>query len=752
MIKFSSSYSKKSLVLMLLVGVVPVIFIGTILYYDKINSETNALEQRLTSLSQIGSNNIHRWIDEKITSLESIANNDLFVSNVKKLSHFSADSKSSFDARYVLEKETNSAMYDFEWIDELIIYDVAGNVIFYTDLQPPIVEHQNNSYFFNSINGQSSIGQIIPSTEPLFLDDGNYATGVPTMFVSVPINGDVGIEGILVARINLSNIASGFTDPLYGIEEFESYIINSEGIVVSPSPNHAFYSNFLEDTLSDNSLQNDLTLLFDRAKNNGHAHTLKGYDHHDGKKVLGSIYQIPNTDWFYVLEIDKNSAFQSINYLQIILISTISLIVIAIVWISTLFSSSLSTPIIKIQEAAKKISTGEREFIVPSSGDKEIVDLGKSLNNMLKSLLDSEHKIRNAEKKYRSLYEDAPEMYRTVDNDGKLVNCNKAYCEKLGYSKEEIIGKSLFDFVPDSHKESMNEIFSSWKRMGDVRNREIILKRKDGTVFPALLSATSVMDDGGNVIGANTLIRDMSDLYNAQKEIEELRLKRLSVVGELTARIAHDLRNPLSVIKNSVEILRLTYEEKTDSSQKEQWERLERGIYRITHQVDDVLDYIRAPPLKIEENSLSVIIQDTIERIQIPDSINIHPPTNDVIIPCDAEKLEVVFVNLIMNAIQAFEGKAGDVTINIEDNYDNGKSVLVQVIDNGPGIPNELIEKIFDPLFTTRQIGTGLGLPSCKNIVERHEGKITVSTDSNQGTTFSVILPKQNEKFLTSEI
>ncbi|MDX1533653.1 MAG: ATP-binding protein, partial [Nitrosopumilaceae archaeon] len=164
------------------------------------------------------------------------------------------------------------------------------------------------------------------------------------------------------------------------------------------------------------------------------------------------------------------------------------------------------------------------------------------------------------------------------------------------------------------------------------------------------------------------------------------------------------------------------------------------------------LDYIKAPPLKIEENSLSVIIQDTIERIQIPDSINIHPPTNDVIIPCDAEKLEVVFVNLIMNAIQAFEGKAGDVTIKIQDNHENGKSVLVQVIDNGPGIPNELIEKIFDPLFTTRQIGTGLGLPSCKNIIERHKGRITVLSASNNGTTFSVILPKHNERFLTSQI
>ena len=454
---------------------------------------------------------------------------------------------------------------------------------------------------------------------------------------------------------------------------------------------------------------------------------------------------------FQIDQVSENTRFLIKQITDLSLFGTVIAVSIG-VGFTFFILNSITSPIKKLKKIAEDISLGKKDIEIKISGDDEIEELANSFQTMIKSLSKSEEKIRTAEEKYRKLYEDAPEMYRTVDLEGTIIDCNKAYCKKLGFVKEEIVGKSLFDFVPESHKETMDDIFSTWKQNGVVTNREIMLKRKDGTVFPALLSANSVIDDGGKVIAANTLIRDMSDLYNAQKEIEELRLKRLSVVGELTARIAHDLRNPLSVIKNSVEILRLTYDDKTDSSQKEQWERLERGIYRITHQVDDVLDYIKAPPLKIEENSLSVIIQDTIERIQIPDSINIHPPTNDVIIPCDAEKLEVVFVNLIMNAIQAFEGKAGDVTITIQDNYENGKSVLVQVIDNGPGIPNELIEKIFDPLFTTRQIGTGLGLPSCKNIIERHEGRITVSSASNNGTTFSVILPKHNERFLTSQI
>ena len=747
-----SSFSKKSTILFLLVGLIPVVFIGSIFYLDKINHETKDLEEKLETFSIIGANNIENWINTKIISIQSIANDDLIISNTKKLSLFDERTSSFFESQFILERQTNNALHNFEWVEEIIIYDIDGNLLFYNDLEPPVIDHPSKSYFFDSLQGDTSLSNIFPSIEPIQTVDRKYAVGVPTMFISTPIMGEVGLEGILIARINSQSLLNSFQEQSTDLNKFDSYMVNSEGTVISNSKTHEFFTNILSHQLDfPYALQDSFNTIFSDALLSGYSKSFQGYKNVNGDTVLGEIRHIPNTDWYYVLEVDKESAFESINYLQIILISSISLFAIAITLVAMFFAGSLSKPIKKLQIAAEKISGGDRTVSVPITGDKELADLGKSITEMIDSLLKSESKIRSTEKKYRNLYEKAPEMYRTVDNNGKLIDCNVAYCEKLGYSKEEILGKSLFDFVPDSHKETMNDIFSSWKLRGDVRNREVMLKRKDGTVFPALLSATSVHDDSGNVIGANTLIRDMSDLYNAQKEIEELRIKRLSVVGELTARIAHDLRNPLSVIKNSAEILRLTYEDKVGPSDKEQWDRLERGIYRITHQVDDVLDYIRAPPLKIEENSLSVIIQDTIERIQIPDTINIHPPTNDAIIPCDGEKLEVVFVNLIMNAIQAFEGKAGDVTIKLDDNYDSGESVLIEIIDNGPGIPNDLIEKIFEPLFTTRQIGTGLGLPSCKNIIERHDGKITVSSNSS-GTTFSIVLPKHNEKFMTTKI
>ena len=226
-----------------------------------------------------------------------------------------------------------------------------------------------------------------------------------------------------------------------------------------------------------------------------------------------------------------------------------------------------------------------------------------------------------------------------------------------------------------------------------------------------------------------------------QKEVI-VNSERLSAIGELAARIAHDLRNPLSIIKNSAEIIKMS-QKNMDSNSKENWARLERGISRISHQVDDVLDYVKPSILKKKPTKISTILNNIFERITVPDTIKINLPKTDIIIPCDSDKLETVFVNLIMNSIQAMGGKTGTITIHLKEESDD--VVLIIVKDTGPGISHELILKIFEPLFTTRQMGTGLGLPSCKNIIERHGGSIDVSSGNGKGTTFLIRLPTKTE-------
>lgn len=224
-------------------------------------------------------------------------------------------------------------------------------------------------------------------------------------------------------------------------------------------------------------------------------------------------------------------------------------------------------------------------------------------------------------------------------------------------------------------------------------------------------------------------------LNKYKTRIENEKRKRLMVIGELTARIAHDLRNPLSVIKNTLEIIELKCKQGLYEQLPSEITRMQRSIERISHQVDDVLDYVRESPMVIEQHNISDILESVIERITIPENIVLKVLHSDMFVYCDRIKIEAVLTNLIVNAIQAVQSH-GNITIRATE---SGNSIQIEIEDSGPGIADDAISSIFEPLFTTKQTGTGLGLSICKNIVERHGGKISVK---NKPTTFTISLPK----------
>jgi len=229
-----------------------------------------------------------------------------------------------------------------------------------------------------------------------------------------------------------------------------------------------------------------------------------------------------------------------------------------------------------------------------------------------------------------------------------------------------------------------------------------------------------------------------------QKTTKLLKVERLSTIGQMSARIAHDLRNPLNVIQNSSEILKIGLEDRLDEKSQDQWARLDRAIYRMSNQLEDVMDYVRLPQLKKNNYPLSMILHDAMERIVVPTKITIQPPLQDCVVFCDPEKLETVFVNLLVNAIQAIEEKEGKISIEITVDVDD-KFAFIAITDTGYGIPGEFLDKIFEPLFTTKRVGTGLGLSSCKNIVEQHGGTITVSSALGSGSKFTIKIPIKSD-------
>ncbi len=217
----------------------------------------------------------------------------------------------------------------------------------------------------------------------------------------------------------------------------------------------------------------------------------------------------------------------------------------------------------------------------------------------------------------------------------------------------------------------------------------------------------------------------------------EFRIKneRLLAMGELSSRLSHDLRNPLMVVKETVKIMQMQYKG-TDENTIKRFSRINIALSSMTRLIEHMLNFVRASKLDIGKNSLLKIIQSAINQIDKPENVRIIYPLTDLKINCDFRILEIVFVNLILNSIQAMK-ENGKITIHANNEK---KYVVIEIEDSGPGIPDDILPNIFDPLFTTKVYGTGLGLASCKSLVEQHKGKIFVK---NNPTVFTITLPQE---------
>ncbi|MGQ0795083.1 MAG: sensor histidine kinase [Nitrosopumilaceae archaeon] len=273
--------------------------------------------------------------------------------------------------------------------------------------------------------------------------------------------------------------------------------------------------------------------------------------------------------------------------------------------------------------------------------------------------------------------------------------------------------------------------------------RKKILKPLEQIRELAKKIGTGDLDINGNSKGFDELqeltseIKIMTTLLKKQQE-QIVKTERLSAIGELAARLAHDLRNPLYIIRMVLFLIQNKYG--INSEINKDVERINVAMNRMSNQIESVMNFVATKPLKIEETSIRRILRSVIKNIDVPDSIRINLPNNDVTLNCDSDKLEIVFENIFHNAIQAMKDK-GILNVKIVEGHD---FVKIELEDSGPGIPDEVLPQIFDPLFTTKQEGTGLGLPSCKNIIEQHKGTIDVKTTVGKGTTFIIQLPVNN--------
>ena len=288
--------------------------------------------------------------------------------------------------------------------------------------------------------------------------------------------------------------------------------------------------------------------------------------------------------------------------------------------------------------------------------------------------------------------------------------------------------------MSDSNEAKFKKIINNPANKYGVTHKDILFNKNENKFFciietPDRKSIEKYHEDAG--IECDFIYETSS----MKTEFQE-RIQRLSAIGESSARVAHDLRNPLGIIKNAVELIEMSSNNSTDEKMKKRIQMIKNATERMSRQITDVLDFVRTRPLQLEKNSLARILDSAIKS-SVPNTVKVSKPQNDVPILCDGKQLEIVFSNILYNAVQVMEN-SGNIKVKFVDDKNH---VKIYIEDSGPGISEENLEHIFDPLFTTKPGGTGLGLVSCKSIVEQHEGKITVT---NNPTTFEITLPKNN--------
>ncbi|MGH9467007.1 MAG: two-component system sensor histidine kinase NtrB [Terriglobales bacterium] len=353
--------------------------------------------------------------------------------------------------------------------------------------------------------------------------------------------------------------------------------------------------------------------------------------------------------------------------------------------------------------------------------------------------------LRESEAKFRILMESAPDPMLVFNAEGRITLANRRADEVFGTSPGGIEGTQVEALMPERFRAAHREHRGAYALQPRTRamgaGLELFALRQDGSEFPVEISL-SPMRLGAEVLVIAS-IRDISERKRTEanarrlQELELLQSEHMATLGELAAGLAHEIKNPLAGIAAALEILAGEF-----GGQAEVMDEVRRQVIRIRGIVNELLEYARPRPLRMDLGNLNHSVARAVPmaaanarqrhvRVQV-----IPSPIPDL--PHDSEQIVRLVSNLVLNAIQAVAENTGEVQVRTSV---AGAMALIQVQDNGGGIPESNREAIFRPFFTTRGDGNGLGLPLCRRIAQMHGGRIELESRMGQGSTFSVYLP-----------
>ena len=362
------------------------------------------------------------------------------------------------------------------------------------------------------------------------------------------------------------------------------------------------------------------------------------------------------------------------------------------------------------------------------------VEISRDVTEFRKLIL----KLKASEKKFRAILDTATDAILSIDSEHKVVLFNNAACRIFGYSRSEVIGRNLNMLIPPQY----GDHYSFVNRFMQEKTPKIIGKtlpltaiRKGGEEFPIELGLSFQETKGEMTFTA--MIRDMTDQKQMEKKF--LQSERLVAVGQTVAHVAHEIKNPLMIIGGFSHQIKKSL---TDGKAVQKLDMILDEVGRLEKLVANLGDFTKEYKLMKRPADINSVIRDVLRIMEETYSdgeyvfaANLDPDIEEI--NCDPDKLRQVFINVIANGIEAMTN-GGRISISTKE---HPQGVEIQISDEGIGISEVDLDHIFEPFYTTRETGSGLGLSISYKIIEAHKGEIGASSTPDEGTTFMIRLP-----------
>ena len=369
-----------------------------------------------------------------------------------------------------------------------------------------------------------------------------------------------------------------------------------------------------------------------------------------------------------------------------------------------------------------------------------------------------ERELRETKDFLSNIMESSVDGIITTDLKGKITYENRGMEEMMGFKREEVIGTHICNFYVEGIDQA-RRIMEVLRKHERAENYEINVHKKDGEIRSIMTSLFMLRDEEGHDIGTAGIFKDVSEqkileakLKSAQGRLVEA--SKLRALGELVAGVAHEINNPLMASQTILHVILKNVP--PDARERDRLELIRKCNDRIEKIVEHLGEFSRETSLEFSEVDINIPIENALmmtgqqlmnHNIEVIKNLSTDLPK----ISADASQLEQVFLNLISNARDAMEEKEGDKSLTISSSYileDEMPYVTVSFRDTGAGIPEENIEKILEPFFTTKPVGkgTGLGLSLCFGIIESHGGRLDIQSKVGEGTEMKIVIPVKNRK------